>query len=327
MFFLVSTVSAEYGLFTASGGVESFETDDFGVSAVLDRVGVNWAVLEGEVVDFGPVDEPVEFGFEYRGENESDWKYVKAAELQETGFFEAKIEDLKKNSMYEFRGVSEQGHNSEVSAFSTLTDFTISGEVVSFETDDFSVSADLGSVGVDWMVLESEVIDFGPVNEPIEFKFQYRENGTDNWNTTPATKLIDDGTYQKRIENLEEDTFYEIQAVSEEGVESPVVTEKTASLKTRRGNTVPFAYGDKFLEWEYESSADGFRIYSNQTSSDFEMIHEVEDSRNKNETGFAGVSADSGTFACYYVTVFENEDGELVESEPSNEESEVCRQW
>jgi len=426
--------SEDYPLFTEEGGLESFETEDFTITSGLESVGTDWMVLEGEVTDFGPVNESVDFGFEYRIKNEEEWSYIKSEELKQDDTFYSQIEGLETDTRYEFRAVSEEGTRSETSEavtleqfsesgglqsfetenFSvetlvadelttesfrlrgdvsdlgdleepidfgfeyrenetdewnevfvksktsdgtfettiegleeetfyeyraknlgqgvegevrekmTLAKFTESGGLESFETEGFSIFVEAGDFGVDWMVLEGEVTDFGPSEEPIDFKFRYREKGEDEWRETSSTQLESDGNYSEKVEDLEENTVYEIKAVSEADIKSDKIEKKTVEQKTSEGGIVPFEHGDEFLQWTYETDVDGFRVYSDENSNDFEMIQEVEDPRNKNETGFAGVSAESESTACYYVTVFKEEDGETLESEPTDE---ACREW
>jgi hypothetical protein len=65
---------------------------------------------------------------------------------------------------------------------------------------------------VDWLRFNGSVSNFGPVDDPVSFKFRYRKNTSSTWNEVLAENRTTSGTFTERVDGLENGTTYEYEA-------------------------------------------------------------------------------------------------------------------
>jgi hypothetical protein len=232
---------------TVGGGTESFSSDSLTLNTLdTTSVGVDWLRFNGSVSNFGPVDDPVAFNFSYRKQGSSTWNNVTAEMKTSSGTFTERVDGLDTDATYEYRAVVRD-EKASIRTKNTTRLKTSSGTSRSFSTKSMNVTTlDTTSLGVDWIRFNGSVSSFGPVDDPVSFKFRYRKKGSSTWNEVLAENRTTSGTFTERVNGLENGTTYEYEAFARSSNGSIKEKQTLPGLITNSGSVQSFFTGTIF---------------------------------------------------------------------------------
>lgn len=287
----------------------------------LDATAVDTdrARLAGEIHSLGAYD-AVSVHFEWRTMDESAWNHTDPVTVEDAETVDHNLTNLSNATEYEYRVVAEIDDGDR-----------FEGDVIAFSTadDDAAGELSIGTVGTtnvsaDAVELTAEVSDLGDHAHAFGY-FEWRVEGSDEWNATDQTRLDEPGTYGVNLTGLGNNTTYEFRAIvdADDGttygtevatfttddreviVETHTATNIDTTSATLHGELIDLGgHDDGFVAFEWRSEgADDWN------TTGFEQL-EDEDAFDVNVTGLTSDTEYE------FRGIVETDDGETATGEP-----------
>jgi len=299
----VATIEAADGQ-TETGERRTFATTAPLTAATLEPTDVDETVatLRG---DYEGGNDHVEFAFEYRRQGADGWKTVDA-EWGSSGFA-ATLTSLEPDADYEYRAVASAPNHG-----------TATGDVRTFATDALpSVSTgDASSIGERSATVDAELIDLGGAASAT-VAVEYRERGTDAWESVAAENRTAPGTVAVDLDGLRDGTEYEYRAVAAAS-DGDAATGASATFSTETAerpptvdslraaeNSPPNPHAELSVDWAV-SDADGDLERTTVTIHDRRgqvVERRTADSAGATDTGDAAATVKHGAGERYAVAI------------------------
>jgi hypothetical protein len=200
-------------------------------------------------------DSEADISLQYRKTGQTSWSETSQTTVNSPQLLNITASGLESGTEYEFRPKASNSTDTVYgykSFVNTTMLKTIESGSTTFTTEDYNVST-LGikndsNVGTSWLRFRGEASDMGNVQEPLNFNFSYRKEGASEWNNVKAANLTSDGTFEERVDGLENNTTYEYRATSEAGPNGSIKKVNTTLLKTIPSGSTTFTTKDFTLE-------------------------------------------------------------------------------